>query len=70
MGAKFQLGGLQELLITYRNLLNDNKVKSKKNNQIVEVDPAVKAKAIKALKDASEALSEVCQQGVLAIELE
>ena len=70
MGAKFQLGGLQELLITYRNMLKDNKVKSKKNGTMQEIDPAVKVKAIKALKDASEALSEVCQQGVLAIELE
>jgi hypothetical protein len=70
MGAKFQLGGLQELLITYRDLLANNTVKSKKNKKLQVVDAKVITKAVDALNDASKALSEVCQQGVLAIEIE
>jgi hypothetical protein len=70
-GIKLDLGALQKMLIVHEEALKEDKVKAfKKDGTKVKVEQQAKDDAIKALDAASKALSDVCQQGVLAIEVD
>lgn len=70
-GIKLELGALQKMLVVHREALKRDKVKAfKKDGTKVKVDQKAKDAAVDALEAASKALSAVCQQGVLAIEVD
>ena len=70
-GTKLDLGGLQKLLIVHEEALKSKKVEAfdKLGNKI-KVDAAKLKTATDALNAASASLTDVCQQGVLAIEVD
>lgn len=68
------LGDLQDMLLKYRKALNDAKTKTTKkfldDGTLQEVSSAKIAKAADSLKQASDDVSEICQQAILAISVE
>lgn len=68
------LGDLQDMLLKYRKALNEAKTKKTKkfldDGTLEEVSSAKIAKAADSLKQASDDVSEICQQAILAISVE
>jgi hypothetical protein len=69
-GVPYDLKGLKETLVAHKNLFGDDKKTRKITSGGKEVDENKVKDAMKALDEAVGAVSEVCQQGLLAIEVE
>jgi hypothetical protein len=68
---RLELGALQQLMVVHKNALKSKKVKAfKKDGTKVDVNEGLLKTAIGDLETASASLSLVCQQAVLAIEVE
>ena len=67
------LGDLQAALVKYRDILQharDRTHKFDEEGNLIKVEPAVVENAFRKLKDAETAVSAVCEQAVLAIQVE